>query len=163
MQEEHPSLLFAGFEGRYTNKAGKTAEGSATFFRKDRYRAVALKEMKMNELFANILADPSAHAIHSQFLPLLQSNPTLVQALSRVRLQPCVLFGRGARPSACTPFLCMMEPGPALHNGLCTACPCNASDDLTSNGCLYGATSVPVATKCPCVSSLTCGLHCRIG
>lgn len=85
-------MLYAGFDGRYTNKAGKTAEGSATFFRKDRYRAVALKEMKMNELFAGILADPSAHAIHSQFLPLLQSSPTLVQALSRVRLRPSFLL-----------------------------------------------------------------------
>ena len=87
----HPSALCAGFDGRYTNKAGKTAEGSATFFRKDRYRAVALKEMKMNELFANILADPATHTIHSQFLPLLQSSPVLVQALSRVRLQSPVL------------------------------------------------------------------------
>lgn len=78
-------MLDVGFEGRYTNKAGKTAEGSATFFRRERYRAVALKEIKMNELFADILANPSAHCIHSQFLPLLQSSPNLVQALSRVR------------------------------------------------------------------------------
>ena len=78
-------MLDVGFKGRYTNKAGATAEGSATFFRRERYRAVALKEIKMNELFANILANPSAHAIHSQFLPLLQSSPNLVQALSRVR------------------------------------------------------------------------------
>lgn len=78
--------LNAGFEGRYTKKAGKTAEGSATFFRTDRYRAVALKEMKLNELFADIMANPAANAIHSQFLPFLQSSPNLVQALSRVSI-----------------------------------------------------------------------------
>ena len=87
-------LLYAGFEGRYTIKAGKTAEGSATFFRRSRYRAVALREVKMNGLFADILADPAAHAIHSQFLPLLQSSPNLVKALSRVRLHSPLPFLR---------------------------------------------------------------------
>ena len=38
----------------------------------------------MNELFADILANPPANAIHSQLLPFLQSSPNLVQALSRV-------------------------------------------------------------------------------
>ena len=111
-------MLYAGFEGRYTNKAGKTAEGSATFFRKDHYRAVALKEMKMNELFANILADPSAHAIHAQFLPLLQSSPTLVQALSRVRLQPCFLSAE-MHDHLCAWAYRMMDPWQS--HVLCTA------------------------------------------
>jgi hypothetical protein len=74
----------AGFEGFYTNKTGKTAEGAATFFRTERYRAVAVKVLSMNKLFADVLADPAAHPLHSQFLPLLQSSPVLVQALSRV-------------------------------------------------------------------------------
>ena len=42
----------------------------------------------MNELFADILANPSAHSIHSQFVPFLQSSPALVQALSRVSEWP---------------------------------------------------------------------------
>ena len=42
----------------------------------------------MNEMFADILADPSAHSIHSQFVPFLQSSPALVQALSRVSQWP---------------------------------------------------------------------------
>ena len=78
----------AGFEGFYTNKSGKTAEGAATLFRRERYRAVAVKELSMNNLFADILADPSTHSLHSQCLPLLQSSPVLVQALSRVSVRP---------------------------------------------------------------------------
>lgn len=77
-------MTSAGFEGRYTNKAGKTAEGSATFYRKSRYRLVAQKELRMNDLFADMLADPPAHPAHSQIIPFLQSSPGLVQALSRV-------------------------------------------------------------------------------
>ena len=98
-------MLAAGFEGRYTNKAGKTAEGSATFFRKYRYRAVAMREIRMNELFADILANPAAHTIHSQFLPFLQSSPTLVQALSRVRLQWALLSAPLNTALDCKPVL----------------------------------------------------------
>ena len=78
----------AGYDGFYTNKAGRTAEGAAMFFRRERYRVVAVKDLSMNKLFADILADPSAQRLHSQFLPLLQSSPVLVQALSRVNVRP---------------------------------------------------------------------------
>ena len=78
--------LHTGFDGRYTNKAGSTAEGSATFYRRSRFREVARFDLKMKELFA-ALADgnPAAVSAHAQFLPLLCASPALVKALQMVR------------------------------------------------------------------------------
>jgi mRNA deadenylase 3'-5' endonuclease subunit Ccr4 len=36
-----PHLALAGFAGVYTNKAGQVAEGSATFFRTERFELAA--------------------------------------------------------------------------------------------------------------------------
>lgn len=88
--------LGAGFEGRYTNKAGETAEGSAVFYRRSRFRLVRQKDIPMKDIFAALLADVSADADqsrHAQFLPLLRASPHLVQALQRVRCSSRVLKG----------------------------------------------------------------------
>ncbi len=77
--------LSTGFDGRYTNKAGGTAEGSATFYRRSRFSEMARSDLKMKALFAALLeGELVALSRHSQFLPLLRASPALVQALERV-------------------------------------------------------------------------------
>lgn len=90
----------AGFEGRYTNKAGKTAEGSAVFYRRLRFELVHKADIPMKDLFASLLAgDASSLSRHAQFLPLLHASPHLVQALQRVSCQPAFLCMCGPRYS----------------------------------------------------------------
>jgi hypothetical protein len=38
----------------YTNKAGKTAEGSATFWRRSRFAAVAQRDLNFRQIFAQL-------------------------------------------------------------------------------------------------------------
>lgn len=38
----------------YTNKAGKTAEGSATFWRRSRFAAVARRDLNFRQIFAQL-------------------------------------------------------------------------------------------------------------
>ena len=86
----------AGFEGRYTNKAGSAAEGEATFWRRSRFRAVACLDLRMKDVFAALLDDSGGpgnaaelRRRHAQFLPLLRSSPSLVHALQKVRGCEC--------------------------------------------------------------------------
>lgn len=81
----------AGFDGRYTNKAGSAAEGSATFYRRSRLRLRAQLDLRMKDVVARLLeqaadgaAGMKATPRHAQLLPLLRASPTLVQALQRV-------------------------------------------------------------------------------
>ena len=55
-----------GYDGVYTNKAGKVAEGCATFWRRSRYRVAARADLNMRQLFAaaasSDAAGPATHA-----------------------------------------------------------------------------------------------------
>lgn len=73
--------MAAGYDGVYTNKVGKVAEGCATFWQTSRFRAAARRDLSMRELFAAAAVPGSLHA---RFLPLLDSSPDLVTALQRV-------------------------------------------------------------------------------
>lgn len=71
----------AGYEGVYTNKVGRVAEGCATFWLASRYQAAARLDLSMKKLFKNVSSSGSPHA---RFLPLLAASPQLVTALQRV-------------------------------------------------------------------------------
>ena len=75
----------AGYEGIYTNKAGDTQEGSATFFRKTRYRLVAGQELSLKELVTRLVERPREATPHSQLLPILTSSASLRKNLQKVR------------------------------------------------------------------------------
>ncbi len=68
-----------GYSGHYTNKQGKVREGSATFWRTDRYRALAHRDIRLRDAFAAPLPP-----LHAQFQPLLDASPELAHALQRV-------------------------------------------------------------------------------
>jgi hypothetical protein len=53
----------AGFDGVYVNKAGKTAEGSATFWRCSRFICTAQEDINFRQLFAAILEPPQEAAV----------------------------------------------------------------------------------------------------
>ena len=81
-----PALEEYGFEGKYTNKAGKVQEGSAVFWRKSRFDLIAHTDLEMKQLFPS---DNSKAAIQfSPFgeilKPMLQSSPNLCHALQKV-------------------------------------------------------------------------------
>jgi 2',5'-phosphodiesterase len=79
----------------YTNKAGKVAEGCATFWRQSRYRLAAQKDLSMRQIFA-AAASPDADASgpragpatpagpHARFSPLLRALPDLAATLQKV-------------------------------------------------------------------------------
>ena len=71
----------AGYDGVYTNKVGKVAEGCATFWLASRFCAAARRDLSMRGLFKHASSPGSPHA---RFLPLLASSPQLVTALQRV-------------------------------------------------------------------------------
>lgn len=54
-------------------------EGSATFWRMDRYRALAHRDIRLRDAFAAPLPP-----LHAQFQPLLDASPELSHALQRV-------------------------------------------------------------------------------
>lgn len=58
-----PHLRAAGFDGVYVNKAGKTAEGSATFWRCSRFICTAQEDINFRQLFAAILEPPQEAAV----------------------------------------------------------------------------------------------------
>ena len=81
-----------GFDGHYTNKAGRTREGCATFFRRARLRLVRRAYVALKELFARLLAPPAAggppagrEARHARFAPMLRQSPALAAALQKAR------------------------------------------------------------------------------
>ncbi|KAG2484240.1 hypothetical protein HYH03_016975 [Edaphochlamys debaryana] len=96
-----------GYSGHYTNKMGRVKEGSATFWRSDRYTALAHHDMRLRDAFLRQPAsapapDASASAsgsgsgpassgirsvlpaLHAQFAPLLDASPELERALQQV-------------------------------------------------------------------------------
>ena len=81
-----PGLLEFGMCGVYTNKAGKVKEGSATFWREDRFRVVDTDDMEMRRYFpkdaskASIDAAPLGPALRLMF----ESSPALCEALQKV-------------------------------------------------------------------------------
>lgn len=89
-----PSLADAGFAGAYTNKAGQVREGSASFWRKDRYSLAARRDVALRDLFP---ATPDAAAIAAakygpSFEPMLRTSPALCTALQRVATVAQVLL-----------------------------------------------------------------------
>ena len=76
-----------GFGGHYTNKAGRTREGCATFFQRARLRLVQREDVSLKELFAPLLTPPAAGrgARHARFAPMLRESPALAAALQKVR------------------------------------------------------------------------------
>ena len=81
-----PGLLEFGIHGVFTSKAGRVKEGSATFWRADRFRLVDREEMELRAYFPK---DASKRAIDSAPLgpalrPMLQSSPALCEALQKV-------------------------------------------------------------------------------
>lgn len=86
-----------GYGGHYTNKAGRTREGCATFFRRGRLRLVRCEDVALKELFAPLLAPPAAggpplgrDARHARFAPMLRESPALAAALQKVSLWQCM-------------------------------------------------------------------------
>ncbi len=57
--------LSPGYDGVYTNKAGKVAEGSATFWRRSRYRVAARVDLNMRQLFATAASTAAVGAASS--------------------------------------------------------------------------------------------------
>lgn len=81
-----PGLQEFGFQSIYTNKAGRVNEGSAMFWKRDRFDMVAMEEMEMRRYFPK---DSSAKEIDRAPLgrhlrPLFESSPHLCDALQKV-------------------------------------------------------------------------------
>jgi len=55
-------MAAAGFEGVYTNKAGKTTEGSATFWRRSRFAAAARRDLNFRDIFRDLADAPDSQA-----------------------------------------------------------------------------------------------------
>jgi 2',5'-phosphodiesterase len=81
-----PALNIAGFDGVYTNKAGKVREGSATFWRRNRFKLLAQRDIALKELFPATCSneDIKAAKYGPVFEPMLSSSPALCTALQRV-------------------------------------------------------------------------------
>lgn len=78
-------IATSGFEGVYTNKAGKTAEGSATFWRRSRFAAVARRDLNFREIFGR-LAD-------SQNGEVRANNPSSVFCAGMNKRASCCQLG----------------------------------------------------------------------
>ena len=81
-----PTLSMLGFKGIYTNKAGRVREGSAMFWRKDRFRMVGRRDVVFRQLFPEN-SDPStvtAAKYGPIFRDMLVSSPSLCKALQKV-------------------------------------------------------------------------------
>ena len=81
-----PGLSEFGIHGVFTGKAGRVKEGSATFWRADRFRLVDRDEMELRAYFPK---DASKKAIDNAPLgpalrPMLRSSPALCEALQKV-------------------------------------------------------------------------------
>ncbi len=81
-----PGLLEFGIHGVFTSKAGRVKEGSATFWRGDRFRLVDRDEMELRAYFPK---DASKKAIDiapmgPALRPMLESSPALCEALQKV-------------------------------------------------------------------------------
>jgi 2',5'-phosphodiesterase len=80
-----PVLRWAGFEGVYTNKAGKgVREGSAMFWRSDRFRMVDRRDIALKSLFPSSAKDIESAKYGPAFAPMLRASPALCTALQCV-------------------------------------------------------------------------------
>jgi 2',5'-phosphodiesterase len=81
-----PGLREHGMDGIFTNKAGRVKEGSATFWRRDRFHRLDSDAMEMRKYFPK---DSSKKEINMAPLgpplrPMLESSPMLCEALQKV-------------------------------------------------------------------------------
>ncbi|WIA16733.1 hypothetical protein OEZ85_013387 [Tetradesmus obliquus] len=74
-----PHLALAGWAGHFTNKQGRVREGSALFWRTDKWACAAVQDVKLRDVFKLPLAQR-----HAQFTPMLQRSPDLAEALQKV-------------------------------------------------------------------------------
>ena len=81
-----PGLRLYGFEGVYTNKAGKVREGSAMFWRKDRFQLVSHRDVALKDLFPKTTSEQDIHAARHgpAFEAMFKSSPALCVALQKV-------------------------------------------------------------------------------
>lgn len=81
-----PAMRLAGFEGAFTNKAGKVREGAAAFWRRDRFRLKTRRDVALKNLFppTSQPSDIAAAKYGPPFAPMLRSSPALCTALQRV-------------------------------------------------------------------------------
>ena len=81
-----PGLREFGMEGVYTNKAGRVKEGSATFWRAERFRMVDSDEMEMRKYFPKDASKKSIDAapLGPELRPMFESSPALCEALQKV-------------------------------------------------------------------------------
>lgn len=115
-----PALAEYGFEGKYTNKAGKVQEGSAVFWRKSRFDLIAHTELEMKQMFPS---NNSEAAIQSSpfgelLRPMLQLSPNLCHALQKVGTiaQMLMLSPKGPQTSSvqCRP-ICVINTHLFFH------------------------------------------------
>ena len=81
-----PGLEEFGLNGVYTNKAGRVNEGSAVFWRNDRFDMVAMEEMEMRKYFPKNSSEEEINnaPLGRELRPLLESSPHLCEALQKV-------------------------------------------------------------------------------
>lgn len=81
-----PAMNIAGFDGVFTNKAGKVREGSATFWRKTRFKLLARRDIVLKKLFPATSSEEDIKTAKygPVFEPMLSSSPALCTALQRV-------------------------------------------------------------------------------
>lgn len=85
-----PTLQSLGFSGVYTNKAGSVREGEAMFWRSNRFRLKARKDIVLRSLYPSAEtvmaedADSSPQCSVSDVMPMLKSSPALCTALQKV-------------------------------------------------------------------------------
>ena len=81
-----PGLGAFGLDGVYTNKAGRVKEGSATFWRRDRFDIIDRQELEMRNLFPKSFSreDIDSAPLGPALRPMLESSPNLCDALQRV-------------------------------------------------------------------------------
>ncbi|KAK9819723.1 hypothetical protein WJX72_001675 [[Myrmecia] bisecta] len=112
-----PQLSYAGYEGYYTNKAGKTMEGSATFYRRERFRLVVQRDLNLRTIFHDLLEGRAATSRHAHFLPMLATSPALAHALQKVSTiaQASILVPRDSTCSADGP-ICLVNTHLFFHS-----------------------------------------------
>ncbi|KFM23754.1 2',5'-phosphodiesterase 12 [Auxenochlorella protothecoides] len=123
-----PGLRDAGYNGVYTNKLGKVAEGEAAFFRSDRYELAARRDVDFRAAFlARREADGPEDAAGSMaarsplserygpaLAAFLEAHPSLREALQRVGTVAQLLLLRPRDPRHAP--LCLVNTHLFFHN-----------------------------------------------
>ena len=87
-----PHLRRMGYDGRYTNKLGRVREGSATFWRRARFRLGGGRDVDLRRAFDGVGAGEGdggdggggGGALHGHFAALVRASPALAEALQKV-------------------------------------------------------------------------------